>query len=268
MLPFARRVAQQLARVGVLDNATRLAAQAFLTALPMLIAIATYSPEIVRAELLESLRSIFGTPKPVMRQVEAVYNGGPGARETWGVVGVLVTLVSATAFVRALQRLCERSWQLPHSGIRIAVWRWFAWLLVWTTALVCQGMLRTGFGAGLLLAVPLQVVVAVLVWWWTQHLLLAGRIGWRPLFPGALVTGGAVVAFTGVSGLWLPRSLALSVQRYGPLGSVFTVLSWLILFFTTVVVGIAMGYVLAQTRPFRRDADGHTRDTDGHTRRR
>ncbi len=259
VLPFARRVAQQLKRVGVLDNATRLAAQAFLTALPMLIAIATYSPEVIRAELLVSLRSIFGTPNPVMHQVEGVYKGGPGARETWGAVGVLVTLVSATAFVRALQRLCERSWQLPHSGIRIAVWRWFAWLIVWTTALVCQGMLHTGFGAGLLLAVPLQVVVAVLVWWWTQHLLLAGRIGWRRLFPGALVTGGAVVAFTGVSGLWLPHSLELSVQRYGPLGSVFTVLSWLILFFAIVVVGIAVGYVLAQQRPFSRTAGDHTR---------
>ncbi|MFI8992956.1 YhjD/YihY/BrkB family envelope integrity protein [Streptomyces sp. NPDC053542] len=259
VLPFARRVAEQLARVGVLDNATRLAAQAFLTALPMLIAIATYSPEVIRAELLVSLRSIFGTPNPVVRQVEGVYRGGPGARETWGAVGVLVTIVSATAFVRALQRLCERSWHLPHSGIRIAVWRWFAWLVVWTTGLVCQGVLRTGFGAGLVLAVPLQVAVAVLVWWWTQHLLLAGRVGWRSLFPGALVTGGAVVAFTGVSGLWLPHSLEASVHRYGPLGSVFTLLSWLILFFTTVVVGIAVGYVLARERSLSSAADGDTR---------
>ncbi|WP_051871261.1 YhjD/YihY/BrkB family envelope integrity protein [Streptomyces sclerotialus] len=243
---FARRVAQQLASVGVLDNATRLAAQAFLTALPMLIAIAAYSPEAVRAELLVSLRSLFGAPSPVLRQVEGVYRGAPGARETWGAVGVLVTLVSATAFVRALQRLCERAWHLPHAKVRIAVWRWFVWLLVWTAALVCQGMLRGGLGAGPAPGVALQVLVAVLLWWWTQHLLLAGRVGWRPLLPGALVTGGAVVLFTGVSGLWLPYSLERSVARYGPLGSVFTMLSWLILFFTAVVISIAVGYVLAR----------------------
>ncbi|MER7396726.1 YhjD/YihY/BrkB family envelope integrity protein [Streptomyces sp. NPDC000151] len=250
VLPFAHRLAQQLRRVGVLDNATRLAAQAFLTALPMLFAIATYFPGTIRAELLASLRSVFGAPAAVVRQVDGVYRGGPGARETWGAVGVLVTLVSATGLVRALQRLCERSWQLPRSGVRVAVWRWFTWLVVWTTALVCQGMLRSGFGVGPVLGVPLQLLVTVLLWWWTQHLLLAGRIGWRPLFPGALVTGGAVVAFTGASGLWLPHSLELSVQRYGPLGSVFTMLSWLILFFAAVVLSIATGYVLAQERPF------------------
>ncbi|POX37329.1 ribonuclease BN [Streptomyces sp. Ru73] len=245
---LARGLARQLAGVGVLDNATRLAAQAFLTALPLLIAIAAYSPDALRAELIASLRSLFGVTGPLMSQVDQVYRGGPGARQTWGALGVLVAVVSATGFVRALQRLCERSWHLPRAGVRIAVWRWFVWLAVWLAVLVCQGRLHGGFGAAPASGVALQVVVAVLMWWWTPHLLLAGRIGWRPLFPGALVTGGAVVAFTGLSGFWLPHSLAASVQRYGPLGSVFTVLSWLILFFATVVLAVSVGYVLARDR--------------------
>ncbi|GAA3784054.1 hypothetical protein GCM10022403_018430 [Streptomyces coacervatus] len=103
-----------------------------------------------------------------------------------------------------------------------------------------------------MLGVPLQSVVSCLLWWWTQHLLLVGRVGWLPLLPGALLTGFGVVLLSAVSGLWLPHSLRLSVERYGPLGSVFTLLSWLILFFSTVVVGIAVGYVIAHYGPIGR----------------
>lgn len=80
------------------------------------------------------------------------------------------------------------------------------------------------------------------MWWWTQHLLLAGRVGWLPLLPGAVLTGLAAVAFSAASRLWLPRMLQRSIERYGPL----------ILFFATVAVGIAVGYVLARDEVFGR----------------
>lgn len=240
------RVADRLKAVSVLDMATRLAAQAFLTVLPMLFAVAAYCPGSVRAELLGSLRSVLGAGGPVTVQVADVYAGAERGRQTWGAIGLLVALVSATAFTRALQRLCERSWDLPRSGLRVVAWRWVVWLAVWAAALVFQGGLYSGFGVGRALGLPLQLVAAVLMWWWTQHLLLAGRVCWRPLLPGAALTGAGIVAYTATSGLWLPRSLRHSVERYGPLGSVFTLLSWLILFFAMVVVGIAVGRVLAQ----------------------
>ncbi|MFF0739691.1 YhjD/YihY/BrkB family envelope integrity protein [Streptomyces sp. NPDC004111] len=250
--PLPVRVLRQLAAVNILDLATRLAAQAFLAALPMLIAVASFCPPALRQELRRSLRSLFGSGAAEAAQLDRVYAGGPQALHSWGAVSVLVALLSATAFSRALQRLCERCWHLPSSGMRILLWRWALWLLVWLTALFFQGLLHDGFGAGPWLGVVLQIVVAVLMWWWTQHLLLAGRVPWRPLLPGALLTGGGAVAFSQLAALWLPLALRRSVERYGPLGSVFTLLSWLILFFTIVALGIALGQVLAQEKPVRR----------------
>ncbi|WP_338693879.1 YhjD/YihY/BrkB family envelope integrity protein [Streptomyces sp. Q6] len=246
------RVAQQLVHVNILDMATRLAAQAFLTALPMLIAVASFCPDAVRRELLASLRTLIGTGGLVAAQAEKLSAGGDSDLHSWGAAGVLVALLSATAFTRALQRLCERSWRLPRAGIRVVVWRWAVWLLVWIAMLIVQGSLHRAFGAGPVIGFPLQVLAAVLMWWWTQHLLLAGRVPWWPLLPGAVLTGVGVVSFCAVSDLWLPRALRLSMARYGALGSVFTVLSWLILFFTMVVFGVAVGRTLAQEEFVRR----------------
>ncbi|WP_234426430.1 MULTISPECIES: ribonuclease BN [Streptomyces] len=261
--PFVRRVAVQLRSVSVLDLSTRLAAQVFLTALPMLFVIAAYCPQEVREQLRTSLRDVLGIQGIVQDQVERLYAGGERGSGAWGVVSAVVSLVSATALSRVLQRLCERSWQLPHTTARTAVWRWFLWLLVWSTALVFQGVVRGGFGAGALLGFPLQVAAATGLWWWTQHLLLAGRVGWLPLLPGAVLTGAGTSVFAATSSLWMPRTLQRSVDQFGLLGSVFTVLSWLILFCTTVVAGIAIGWLVAQERSVRRllalDRGGFTR---------
>ncbi|MGW8379746.1 YhjD/YihY/BrkB family envelope integrity protein [Streptomyces sp. ODS28] len=249
---LAGRVARQLAGISVLDMATRLAAQAFLTALPLLFVLASYCPDSVREQLRASLRELLGAGGAAMRQIDAVYAGTARSPEAWGAASAAVALVSATALTRVLQRLCERSWHLPRAGARTAVWRWVLWLLVWAAALVFQGVLRNGFGAGAVLGVPLKALAAVGLWWWTQHLLLAGRVRWLPLLPGALLTGVGTTAFAATSGLWMPRSLQQSVDRFGLLGSVFTLLSWLILFCAVVVVGIAVGQVLAYEERLRR----------------
>ncbi|MEU6390504.1 YhjD/YihY/BrkB family envelope integrity protein [Streptomyces sp. NPDC046939] len=250
--PLVGRVLQQLVHVNVLDMATRLAAQAFLAALPMLIAVASFCPRPVRRELLRSLHTLMGAKGPVIAQATDLTDGGDGALHNWGALGVLVALLSATSFTRALQRVCERSWHLPRAAVRLTAWRWAAWLLVWIVFLVVQGAVHQAFGLGPALGVASQLVTATLISWWTQHLLLVGRVPWPPLLPGAVLAGVGVVGLTLVSQLYLPRALRMSMDRYGTLGSVFTLLSWLIVYFTVVVSAIAVGRTLAQEEFLRR----------------
>ncbi|MFG3226869.1 YhjD/YihY/BrkB family envelope integrity protein [Kitasatospora sp. NPDC048194] len=245
--PFLRRLASQLLHVHVLDMATRLAAQAFLTAIPVLFVLAAFMPQEVRNSVSESLRTVLGLQGASLDEIRAALRpSGQGSTiDAFGGIGILVTLLSATSCSRILQRLCERSWHLPHLAGRLAAWRWLAWLLVWLTALILQGQVRSGFGAGSGLGVVLYLITATLLWWWTQHLLLGGRVPWLPLLPGALLTGAALTALAWVSQLYVPRSLNRSVTQFGPLGLVFTLLSWLIVVFTAVTLGIAIGYVVA-----------------------
>ncbi|MFF0389028.1 YhjD/YihY/BrkB family envelope integrity protein [Kitasatospora sp. NPDC004615] len=246
-IPLLGRTAGELLRVNLLDNATRLAAQAFLSGLPALLVVAVFAPAAVKRGLTSSLRTQLGLQGAAQQQVEQLMNTHPdGAAQAFGAVGVLVTLASATAMSRAFQRVCERAWELPRHSTRLALWRWVVWLLGWLVFLVIQVPLRKGFGAGLWLGLPLTFVVSTCVWWWTQRLLLGARIRWAPLLPGAVLCGFAQVVLGVASQVYLPHAVSASIARFGPFGLVFTLLSWLIVVFTAITLALVLGRVIAE----------------------
>ncbi|MET9606931.1 YhjD/YihY/BrkB family envelope integrity protein [Streptomyces sp. NPDC006512] len=252
--PFLGRVLEQFARVNVLDCATRLAAQAFLGAIPALFVIGALAPDWMRQELIKTISTTLGMTDTALDQIRAVYAAGDTAAvASTGGIGIVVTLLSATACSRALQTTCERSWHLPKAGARLAAWRWLAWLAVWLTALLFQGPVQEAFGAGRVVGALVAVISGTLLWWWTQHLLLGGRVPWLPLLPGAVLVGVAEQIVTWGSRFYMPRAIDRSLEQFGGLGLVFAMLSWLIGFFVVVTVCIALGYVLAHERgPARR----------------
>ncbi|MFJ1605999.1 hypothetical protein ACIOHS_21875 [Streptomyces sp. NPDC088253] len=245
--PVIIRLTSHLIAVNLLDSATRLAAQVFLTAVPLLFVVASFAPQAVRNEFLSSFHDVFGINGSSEQELKKVFDADPAnLQQSAGVVSSLMVLLSATACSRAMQRLCQRAWRLPSASPRIAAWRWLVWIAAWLVILALQGPLRTGFGAGAWLGLPLLLLAEVGVWWWTQHLLLAARIPWLPLLPGALLTGVAMTALTVVAKLYVPGALNRSLDRYGSLGAVFTVLSWLIGLCVVIAAGITAGAVIAR----------------------
>ncbi|MER5733880.1 YhjD/YihY/BrkB family envelope integrity protein [Streptomyces sp. NPDC002138] len=244
--PLLSRLLRQLATVRVLDCATRLAAQAFLGAVPAVFVIAALAPDWLQDQLVSSIRTTLGLQDAALDQVRSVYAADDlTAAASTGGVGVVVTLLSATACSRALQKTCERSWHLPKSKVRVAAWRWLAWLAVWLVALLFQGLVQTAFGTGRPTGFTLAVISGTLLWWWTQHLLLGARIPWLPLLPGAVLAGVGEQLLTIASRVYMPHAVDRSMQQFGSLGSVFVLLSWLIMFFLVITLAIAVGYVVA-----------------------
>ena len=248
--PVITRFAAQLVRINILDVATRLAAQVFLTAVPLLFAVAAFAPKAIRQQMINSLREVFGLSGAPLDQIKSLYAGDTGTFvQSSGVIGLLMALLSATACARVVQRLCERSWELPKSGTRIAVWRWFAWVCSWVLILIAQQPLRNGFGAGAWLGIPLTFLVTAAVWWWTQHLLLGARAHWLPLLPGALLTGLSMTVLGLTAKVYMPVAINNSQNKFGGLGPVFTLLSWLIVVCIAIVGSISLGQVVATEPP-------------------
>ncbi|MFJ3516834.1 YhjD/YihY/BrkB family envelope integrity protein [Streptomyces sp. NPDC090131] len=266
--PVITHVTERMVLVNIFDSATRLAAQCFLTVVPLLFVFASFAPAPVREQLVESVRTMFGLTGEADKQLNDVFSGAgeDDLRNAVGVAGAVIVLLSATAVSRAMQRLCRRAWQIPRAGTRIAIWRWFAWIGAWMVLLVVQGPVRNGFGLGLWLGIPLTLLLQTGAWWWSQHLLLGGLIRWPPLLPGALLTAAAVTALSLGARVYMPIALNRSLAAYGSTGSVFVILSWLIVLCVAVAVGITTGATLAQepylARRLGSPSPGRTRRDD------
>ncbi|MFI6143866.1 YhjD/YihY/BrkB family envelope integrity protein [Streptomyces sp. NPDC051109] len=248
--PVVTHAAERMLSVDIFDSATRLAAQCFLTAVPLLFVFASFAPKAVQEQLAASVRAVFGLNGAASEQLNDLFAGSHGDfQAAVGLVGALMVLVSATAVSRAMQRLCKRAWEIPRTGARIAVWRWLVWIAVWICLLAVQGPVREGFGLGLWLGIPLTLVFQTLVWWWSQHLLLGGVVGWLALLPGAVLTAVALTALSITARFYMPIALNRALVEFGSSGSVFVLLSWLIVVCVAVAIGVTTGAVLAQ-EPF------------------
>jgi membrane protein len=250
--PVITAIVDRMVAVNIFDSATRIAAQCFLTAVPLLFVLSAYAPKALQDQIVASISSVFGLTGQAKSEVEQVFQPpNDDLRQAIGLVGGLMVLLSVTAVSRAVQRLCRRAWLLSRSGARVAPWRWLAWIALWLGALVGQGLLHDLFDLGTWLRFPVVLVIQTAMWWWTQHLLLGGAVRWAPLLPGAVLTAIAVGGLSVTARFYMPRALNRALGDYGPAGSVFVLLSWLIVVCVAVAICLSVGAVLSQ-EPFLR----------------
>jgi len=118
-----------LTEISVLDRSMTLAAQAFTSVFPLLILVAVLRPRASGDEIGEGLADSLGLNPEASAALEVALPAGSTAVSSFGVVGILVTVLSATSFSRALVRLYAGIWDVPRPpGLR-ALWRLIVTLL-------------------------------------------------------------------------------------------------------------------------------------------
>lgn len=258
----------RLAAVGFIQTGVILAAQAFLALFPLLIAVTALFPPTAAETVAQSTRTrlgLSGTTDATMQQLIA---SRTELRGSLTVFGVVVVLVSATSFTRALQRLYELAWTLPRMGLRGSL-RGLLWLVGLVVYLILLGTAVRLAGSGppgQILRPTLLLLGAVVLWWFTPYLLLLGRVRLRPLLPGAVLTALAMGVLGKVSTVILPRTLANNERRFGTIGAVFAIESWLVVLACTLVAAVVAGALIGQaTGPLGELARG-TPETEGWRR--
>jgi membrane protein len=159
-----------------------------------------------------------------------------------GTASMVFLVLGGIAAATALQEIYEEAFALPHMGTSI-IPRRLAWLAVLIGASVLTGWggprLRNAGGPVLLTAAGL--VWATAFWWLTMWILLAGRIPWRKLFPAACVTGVLYVAMEVVFSLVFSAMVISNETKYGPIGIIFALLSYLIAIGVVIILGAVVG---------------------------
>jgi membrane protein len=163
---------------------------------------------------------------------------------TW--ISVVILVLAATSFTRAMQRMFQRAYGTEPAGISDA-WRGLAWLAGFALWISLTAPLREsleGLG-GIGVAVVVATVSGFGLWLWTPAILLRGY-DWRRLVPGALVSGMLGALLGVASSIYIPIVLDWSARRYGLIGVAFALQSWLLVFSFVVVIGAIVGAVVTE----------------------
>lgn len=249
LVPGVRRALSELARVELIDRSLALGAQMLLAIIPLLMVVGAFLPSSWGADLVAQVRDTIGVRDEAMEPLREAALSEQSMQAETGVFSLVVALASATSFSRAMQRMYARVWDLPtFRGVR-AIQGSVLWLLGWLALLqVTAVLVRSVTGVPLtgLLRVVIELMAYTLLWWWTAHLLLGGRVAWRRLLPGALLTSVCVVTLAQLSSLFMPRFAHANLDQFGPLGVVFSIASWLVLFGGLLVVATVVGRLLSR----------------------
>lgn len=245
---FALRVARDLSGLGLIDRGMTLAAHVFTSVLPILIIAGA-----LRSSLEPDSRPIFaqhlGFDENTAEILQKSLPGGAQELRATGVIGLVLLVIAATSFARALERSLRAIWHTPAVSIRFA-WRWLAAVaavIIGLGVIVFARIMLAGEGPMPVIEFIAEVAVWSALWWLASWIVVSGRISLRELLPGSVLAGlGFAVA--GLFGrAFLPPLLADSATRFGVLGMAFTYIGWLLVLACILLLAATIGRVVYLT---------------------
>ena len=169
-------------------------------------------------------------------------SSGATSTPVTGITFALLVLFGL-ASVSVVQELYLRAFGLDPRGVRdlprtlISLGLTVGWLFL--SALVGPSVRADG---------PVVYGIVILVvftgfWWFSMRFLLAGRIPWRRLFPSAVATGLCWLGMVAVFAVTFSGMVISSYNRYGPIGVVFDIMSYLLAIGVVIILGAVAGIV-------------------------
>ena len=153
-------------------------------------------------------------------------------------------ILGGIAAATAIQGLYEAAFELEGRGARDMPRRliWLAVLVGCSALAGWAGPWLRGAGGPVLLGV-LGLVVLTGFWWFTIWFLLGGRISWRDVFPSAVATAVFWLGMEAVFSVIFSGMVTSYDSKYGPIGVVFALMSWLIAIGVVIILGAVAGIV-------------------------
>jgi membrane protein len=239
-------------RIEVVDRSMAIGAQGLLAVLPMLVVLAAFLPHEVAVTLYQQVSDTVGLERGQSEPLGGLMTDGQGSVNA-GLIGVLIAVVSATSFSRALQRMYARAFDLDWTSRRGKIRASSIWLFAWLGFLAFTAWFGSQSGG-----LPLGTAVAVTAflhlgfWWWTLHSLLLGDVGWSDLLPTAGISTIAVLVLARGSSLVMPLYATSMIGQYGSFGLILAMASWMVVMAGALVLSAAIGALITQTPTWRR----------------
>ncbi|ALG83538.1 hypothetical protein [Gordonia phthalatica] len=235
-VPLAIRIVKVLAAGNISDRSMTLAAQAFTSILPVLLLLTTMpgSGALDRTIAMFDLSQGLGP------------TDSPGTYASFGVIGALMTLISATSMARALDRMYVGVWGVDSAGLR-GWWRWVLVIAVLAVATLGQAMVVVDFNESdgrIILSLAETFLIWTCAWTAVPRILTRRQLGRADLWWLGAASGAGLTAFIVVTEIGYARVFATARHQFGALGVVFASIGWLFVFTAIVVIVTLLVQVL------------------------
>ncbi|MEU7281622.1 YhjD/YihY/BrkB family envelope integrity protein [Streptomyces sp. NPDC045431] len=232
----------------LMHRAMGFAAIGLLTLVPLLIVVAAADPANGQG-FADWISDGLGVSTPADMEVRRLFATPGRALESTTGFGIAALAVFGMTFGGVVQTGYEKVWGLPAARWH-TMWRHGVWLAVLIGYLLLSAHVatRTADAGDLAWRAAVAVVSAVLFFWWSQRLLLGGRLPWRALLPGAVATVIGLAGLRGFSRLVFSPLIASNTVAYGPVGTMLVVQSWLVGVGFVVFGGSLVGRLLYEER--------------------
>lgn len=248
-VPVLGRLVSEFVRIEFIDRCLLIAAQGLLALIPTFVVLVAFFPHLTDVGLSQfSDATGLGPEGDSELSAEVTVDR---VRAQTGLIGVLIVLFSATSFARAIQRMYERVWELPHVGGMSGTRRCFLWLIGWLMSIqLVAGVVQLLSGPDSVvpgaMRFSLQAALVAGMWLVTSRLLLFGRVGWGRLTLGAALSGVLLVLYNRGSGLVMPVYVESNAEQFGTLGVILAVSTWMIGFGAILVGSALVGRVVSE----------------------
>ena len=241
---FVLRVARDLGNLELVDRGMTLAAHVFTSILPILIVAGA-----LRSRLDPQTDPIFaehlGFDDATAEILEKSLPGGAQELRATGVIGVVVLVIAATSFARALERSLQTIWHTPTVSIKFA-WRWLVTIvavIIGIALIVATRIIVHGDGAIPVIEFIAEVAIWSALWWIASWIVINRRVSLRELLPGSVLAGVGFAIAGQVGRVVLPPLLADAATRFGVLGMAFSYIGWLLALTGILLIAATVGRV-------------------------
>jgi membrane protein len=236
---FFRALIRRLSEIDFVNEATLFGAGLLVSVVPFLILLSAFASERIDDDIALHL----GLDHQAAHIVSHLFNNASPKLNAALVVSVIFVVAGTIAVVSSLLRIYEDVFEIPHRGGRDFP-RVIACTIILCVAFgglsfIGQGLSHIPDGIFLIEIVMFSGVTLFV--WWTMHFLLGGRASWRRLWPSALATGIFTAALSIISKLYFSSSIISDDKTYGPIGAVFSLMTWVIAIGAVVLLGAVAG---------------------------
>ncbi|MFG1810591.1 YhjD/YihY/BrkB family envelope integrity protein [Streptomyces sp. NPDC049040] len=253
----AGRLWKQATHIELMHRSMGFAALGFVTLMPLLVVVAAATPWEHRpgfaqwvvdgmgldADGSHSVRTLFAAPRTVL-----------SATSAWSLASLAYF---GLTFVASVETGYRKIWDLP-SGPWHRDWRRAVWLAVLTAYLFSESQSAAAMGSGPVRGIARITItfgLGVAFFAWGQRFLLGGKVDVRTALPGAVFTMLGLAGLRVFSHFFFAQLMVSNGDAYGPVGTVLTVVTWLVGVGFVVFGGALLGRHVRDVRILRRGAE-------------